>query len=686
MNETIIRNTFIANTFWNIAEIENISIVKTNQTFTIGFLALYGTFSLEFLKEASSVLYPSFGQYAYQSDGCPNITTRKIIISSYKLKKVFNNLNWFIVTSEDDIPTNCFHCRIEFTGDICPVGQYKFTCLSCYLEKYDECDNCEKIQNIIESNQIITESGNSYCENCRDEDASLCFYCNSDECYYDGDDWQEVNCEIYCNSCYNESYTNCWGCDTAIERDEVTFCEDEEENFCSDCFDTHSCNSLHLSSGSSYSPTGIRNEIYYLPDIENNNENSSPYRHNGYFQPDNLVFYKGKKTEFLGSNRFVGVEIEVERGTYDIAIKNDLPANSTIKSDGSVMGFELNTPPASGDKLEQIVKQSCEALRKYQYQGTKSCGVHIHIDARDIRNKPNKIANIARTYLAIEDMIFSILPSSRWTSQYCQPIKADFLFSGTGADEKWFAKNKRVTMQQIKRGKGLSDRYHGLNIKALQNSRGTLELRYHSGTTSSTKILNWIALNLRLFTYAVDNYNAQEIEKLFAMETGQEKFELFCETFKLPNELKKYLAKRASIFNPEWTIKFNKGQIERNIEGSIALQYTKLLKKEETKIRKEVFVKIKKELQLKYGAKWKNYFDKQRVASQAIVASNSMIRKHIKSKFGDINSIKSFGLISKNELNTQIKLLQRGMLLSINKESGISQDDEFENEIGGLIS
>lgn len=690
MNETIVRDTLIANTpqfddgRWYI---DNLNVTKERQTFTLDLGSVI--FEYSFLNTVFRQLHPTLPLPSHYRD-TDNPSATKIIISRNRLKKLFDVLGWVI--ADGTIASSCMRCRTEFSGDFVSVSFNRFWCTDCLELNYTICDACGELKNRRSDRMVTTENDDTYCGNCIDNNDSLCFCCDNCDSWYSGDDTYGTDSGTYCQSCYNENYTVCDACDSDINTDDTRFCEDNELDYCDECWNSHSCNLLHALSRI-FTPTGViaHNTVYNLPSPIVDNF-SSP-GNAGWMSPRSLKFHKGKRTKFLGSNRFVGVEIEVERGTFNTKMKTEFPKDSTIKMDGSVQGFELNTPPASGDALEKIVKKSCEVLRKYGYQGTEKCGVHIHIDSRDIKNKPTKIANLAKTYLAIEDMIFSILPPSRWDNHYCRGITHDFLIQNVinkpikneDLTKKWYNRDKRITMQEIETGKGRHDRYHGLNISAMFSNRGTLELRYHSGTTSASKILNWIALNLRLFNYAIRDYKEEEMKALFDMETGQEKFELFCKVFKLSPELKEYMRLRASLFNPEWAIQFNKGRIERDMEENLSVHYIKILKKEIETIGEDEYIRLKDKFKIDCGKGWTKKFNRTEIRRQAQQLAENKVAFHLLKKYGTTNQNKSFGLIAKQELQEKINLLRKGMLMSVNKETGIEQDDEFENETGGLI-
>ena len=80
---------------------------------------------------------------------------------------------------------------------------------------------------------------------------------------------------------------------------------------------------------------------------------------------------------------------------------------------------------------------------------------------------------IWKNFMYWQEMLYSLNPSSRKSNSYCKPYKKIVSF-------------KEVEPRYV-------DRYMGINARSL-DQRSTLELRMHSGSTNSTKIINWVKL------------------------------------------------------------------------------------------------------------------------------------------------------------------------------------------------
>lgn len=119
-----------------------------------------------------------------------------------------------------------------------------------------------------------------------------------------------------CERCYNEYYTTCSRCERVIHRDDAYYDDDDDEPYCSDCYNRCSSNS-------------VIHDYYYKP-----------------------------IPKFYGYNgRYFGVELEVDDAGEDdgcdesvINITNASDEHIYCKHDGSLdNGFEIVTHPMTLD-------------------------------------------------------------------------------------------------------------------------------------------------------------------------------------------------------------------------------------------------------------------------------------------------------------------------------------------------
>lgn len=196
------------------------------------------------------------------------------------------------------------------------------------------------------------------------------------------------------------------------------------------------------------------------------------------------------------SQRTFGVEIECVGLDMTQAIQalraakisvHDGRASWTVKTDCSVMdvefsspGVEVVSPILTGQAGLKEVQKVARALRKAGGRANSTCGLHVHVGARDL--SPLHVQTIISRYAAFEPMIDAILPTSRRNNQFALPmanllsVRPDVL-------------NTAPSVANI--ANLLSTRYYRVNVLSYLR-HGTLEFRQHSGSVEAEVITNWI--------------------------------------------------------------------------------------------------------------------------------------------------------------------------------------------------
>jgi hypothetical protein len=219
-----------------------------------------------------------------------------------------------------------------------------------------------------------------------------------------------------------------------------------------------------------------------------------------------LKAYKEKMTRILDTNkkpmtqeRHVGIEMEfLLPHVNKAAVKESLMASPYAKMlcltrDGSVTSNSTYDPAelkicAPQAQIANAVSFVSMVLAANNCAVDKSCGLHVHLDARndDARSMFDKL-------LGHQATLFALVPASRRDNQYC----------------------RRTTKKDYCRG----SRYKSINSTAY-NKFKTLEVRLHGGTIDPNKIINWVSL---LTTIA---YNPVEITKSRTVTNSLKKLNL----------------------------------------------------------------------------------------------------------------------------------------------------------------
>ena len=170
-----------------------------------------------------------------------------------------------------------------------------------------------------------------------------------------------------------------------------------------------------------------------------------------------------------------------------------------IVSDGSVQGanaFELVSPVLRGYEGLEDLARACRALKICGAQVNSSCGLHVHLGARDLSIEAMR--QLVRNYLVLEPTIDQLVPANRRGSAntYCRSLQR-----GRTLAEAEQAILSATTAQELSTAANAGNRYHKVNMQSFFR-QGTIEFRQHSGTTDFEKISFWVKLLANLVDFS----------------------------------------------------------------------------------------------------------------------------------------------------------------------------------------
>lgn len=178
------------------------------------------------------------------------------------------------------------------------------------------------------------------------------------------------------------------------------------------------------------------------------------------------------------------------------------PSQWKVVHDGSVSGpgrtgWEVVSPVLVNTSMDQIDKM-CSALSRLGAVVNRSCGLHVHIGARDM--PLDAIKRLAILYAESELFIDALLPPSRRASNnvYCKSVKANLKLQKVLDAEDV----SRVAMGVRQADRNTADRHMKLNLTSYWK-HGTVEFRHHSGTIDPEKIKNWVKFCQHLVSTAL---------------------------------------------------------------------------------------------------------------------------------------------------------------------------------------
>lgn len=221
----------------------------------------------------------------------------------------------------------------------------------------------------------------------------------------------------------------------------------------------------------------------------------------------------------------VGVEIEfyckIDRDNLAREFaKEKLQNYVNITTDGSLKSPPEDAPiahelriMAEEKDIESVIKRVCKVITSDKVGGkvNKTCGVHVHLDMRQItRNKELIFNNLVNC----QGLLFSLVPKSRRSNKYCNFVATSNYQESNG------------------------NHHDAISGRDAYAKHKTFEVRIHSGTINASKINHWINLLLLI----TNNTN------MMAPITGLTEFEKAL-TVPLSEELKSYIQKRVEEVN-----------------------------------------------------------------------------------------------------------------------------------------
>lgn len=201
-----------------------------------------------------------------------------------------------------------------------------------------------------------------------------------------------------------------------------------------------------------------------------------------------------------------------------------------IHHDGSIDADDDELCPV---ELTVLVKQDdlsdlekvCALLNELGAIVNKSCGLHVHLDARGLTK--GTVKAIGQNFGDCMEYLGLMVPKSRLNNHYCK----------TGVSEM------------------SGCRYFAVNLTAFEKHK-TIEIRLHSSTTSFEKIKNWLKVVSAIFSNSVKTESKvgslQEFFAYIGADSG----------------LKKYIIERAEKFHSEKFYGKPEGKKQLDLEES----------------------------------------------------------------------------------------------------------------------
>ena len=347
-----------------------------------------------------------------------------------------------------------------------------------------------------EANEIQQPPEPETCDTCNnDVDYCTCWTCNGRR-GHQVDSEQTSQCErcelcsdccscCHCDSCSEPCAYTCSNCDRCESCCGCTTCEACSEPVDRTC-DNNLCENCCDDDCSCHADEGPRRKQQYGHRL-------------------------ASKTQFKRNTlqRMCGIELEIASIEDSDYLTNwQCNTGAGLVADGSIPdgGCEIVFRPTSGDVLLDDCESLGRALSNGKAKIDNSCGLHVHVDARDYTQAD--LRRLIILYASVEQVLFELVSRSRFDNHYCGPCGNKYL-SWLAASNQWknsskdFSKAWRHNLnsslydsqngrhtKSLKREKYHAARYSALNLHTYFY-RKTVEFRLHEAHLSSDVIANW---------------------------------------------------------------------------------------------------------------------------------------------------------------------------------------------------
>lgn len=167
---------------------------------------------------------------------------------------------------------------------------------------------------------------------------------------------------------------------------------------------------------------------------------------------------------------------------------------------GTGRSAEVVSPPLpfTVESLKQVAKVM-ETLKLAGARVDNSCGMHVHVDARDMTSNMADFSRILfLKYRENEDMIDRLVASTRRNSvsTFCRSMKN---------------LNRTSNWETLR-----YERYQKLNFQSFQR-HGTVEFRQHEGCLTETKAVAWIIFCVTFFEECRTYFNEHRLNEVMTV-------------------------------------------------------------------------------------------------------------------------------------------------------------------------
>lgn len=376
-------------------------------------------------------------------------------------------------------------CGTSDTWVLTPEG---VMCERCVADLYTKCADCGKMLRYDDWGECddlqIGPDERERCLSCDCATFSICTYCDRRTAREGGD--VRVNpdkpSEEFCVYCWGRLWFTCTTCNEVFSRQLAFGAPSGNSCHCEECFEQR----YFLCSGcrGSFNRDEMRgwDGDPFCEDCYGNADVWKP-------QPWSGVV---GGFERIGSERCYGVELETECCDGYRELHGHTQWGCVYEC--STPGREFVSPILQGDGGLEEIRTMCNLAGRHQWTTNRSCGLHVHIDARDLSS--GQMLQVVYAY------------------RKSYPLWKRFVERGRG--ENSMCGSPQYTAMDVRDAEHIEDfvesrdRFEFVNWRAYLR-HGSIEIRLYHGSLKAREICNWVAIHAR-FVDAVRDLTFDEID------------------------------------------------------------------------------------------------------------------------------------------------------------------------------
>lgn len=186
--------------------------------------------------------------------------------------------------------------------------------------------------------------------------------------------------------------------------------------------------------------------------------------------------------------RNAGIDAHAEG--YNHALRNHwkVVTDASVVGNNGIPGCEVVSPVLVGEDGLEEVRKVCRALVAAGATVNKTCGLHVHVNARDLTARD--IAMTVTRYANTEASIDALVPVSRRGSynRFCKSVVS---LVRTNSARLATVSTPADCVTALRTYPNDENRFLKLNLESYLR-HGTVEFRQHSGSVNAEKVCNWI--------------------------------------------------------------------------------------------------------------------------------------------------------------------------------------------------